>query len=571
MSTLYIINNTVGDDVIHILPGALNGPGGTIQDSDLRLYGQGTTLYGEGVNENLYRITESFACPEKAGSPGVPEDASDLGTGNGVNNPVTGQPWYNTTTKKLMTYDSTAGGFINPAAPAFGGTAPSAPIEGDLWYDSSDASALNHQLKVYEGNAFVSVAERYVRLDGIGEMYGDLTVNNTGPKLNLVESDAAVDNGHWSIHAASEQFMIRSFDDADSTNAQAITIRRTGVVIDHVDLAHPITSTQPTLNEHLTRKDYVDNNFVADVGGTMSGTLILNGGLTVSGGVLQVDVAATFSNDITATTGDINLSVGEVNLGTLILSRTLTRGVHFPTGTGMVTSTGDLAFNIDDDASGQAASITFSKSTTPAPGTRQALMRVNHTAEVKMFGDLDLNNNNITNVADPVNLQDVATKNYVLNAILGEIYAVGSYFMGPNPNGRLPGTWTQLPPGTFLMASATGNGTTGGNNTTQLTIDQLPSHAHASNMETNVHNHRMFREQTSEELMSSYPYRAPSRRSVAGNYDMKASTTNSLVGLSGSTGDHFHSHSLTIQPTGGGQSYDSRPSYEEVEMWKRTV
>jgi len=116
-------------DSFIIGPGELNGPGGLAQDSDLELYGFGAIKWGEGVNQNQYRMLESNACPEKvagdflvgtddpdgyvpgtgsfvpnAGSPvngAVPKDMYDLGLGNGITEPLIGQLWYNTSQSVL--------------------------------------------------------------------------------------------------------------------------------------------------------------------------------------------------------------------------------------------------------------------------------------------------------------------------------------------------------------------------------------------------------------------------------------------------------------------------------------
>jgi hypothetical protein len=41
--------------------GGFNGPGGTLSNTTLRLYGRGAVEWGESVNENLVRIAENFA------------------------------------------------------------------------------------------------------------------------------------------------------------------------------------------------------------------------------------------------------------------------------------------------------------------------------------------------------------------------------------------------------------------------------------------------------------------------------------------------------------------------------
>ena len=121
-------------DSFIIGPGELNGPAGLARDSDLELYGFGSLKWGEGVDQNQYRLMESNACPAKvdgdflvgtddaetyipgnpgngsfltAGSPAliVPKDERDLGIGNGITKPLIGQLWYNTSDSILYNYE----------------------------------------------------------------------------------------------------------------------------------------------------------------------------------------------------------------------------------------------------------------------------------------------------------------------------------------------------------------------------------------------------------------------------------------------------------------------------------
>ena len=101
-------------------PGELNGPAGLARASDLRLFGFGSLKWGEGVDQNLYKLLENFACPRKvngdyrSGSPSLynsatdpvaPKDENDLGIGNGITTPVEGQGWYDTTSETTFIFD----------------------------------------------------------------------------------------------------------------------------------------------------------------------------------------------------------------------------------------------------------------------------------------------------------------------------------------------------------------------------------------------------------------------------------------------------------------------------------
>jgi len=143
MATVYFITNTEGSDIFSIQPNGVD-----ITNSDLRLYGMGATLWGEGVDENLLRLSENFAIAQKdAFDPdftGALEPKSSasyrssgtglgpfVGQGNGVNNPREGQLWFNKTDGILYVWDG-----VNWNPPAAGAgyllANGSTPMTGDL-------------------------------------------------------------------------------------------------------------------------------------------------------------------------------------------------------------------------------------------------------------------------------------------------------------------------------------------------------------------------------------------------------------------------------------------------------
>lgn len=97
-TVIYTIDSTDGGATLVIQPRTINGANGVLRNTDLTLYGNATPNWGERFNENFYRMLENFACEEKGGSPGVPQDEVDFGTeGLGVNIPLQGQLWFNKT------------------------------------------------------------------------------------------------------------------------------------------------------------------------------------------------------------------------------------------------------------------------------------------------------------------------------------------------------------------------------------------------------------------------------------------------------------------------------------------
>ena len=123
------------------------------------------------------------------------------------------------------------------------------------------------------------------------------------------------------------------------------------------------------------------------------------------------------------------------------------------------------------------------------------------------------------------------------------IYPVGSIYMSvnsTNPQSLFGGTWEQLKD-RFLLAAGTtyAGGTTGGEATHTLTVNEMPSHSH----------------KVSSGYESSYdnPDRLFYGR-LAGGYNNDA-----------------YGYTQFIENTGGGQPHNNMPPYLAVYVWKRTA
>ena len=120
-------------------------------------------------------------------------------------------------------------------------------------------------------------------------------------------------------------------------------------------------------------------------------------------------------------------------------------------------------------------------------------------------------------------------------------------------------SWTKVE-NKFLFGSGSKNvGVTGGEETVILTFNQIPSHTHnASTNTTGRHNHsyhtapHSFAEQDqSQEAIISPSY----------------GSSNAVTKETYYNGDH--SHTVTVNATGGSQSHNNMPPYLVVNIWKR--
>ena len=229
MATVYQIKYTDGIRTITIQPGTLNGPGGVLSDSDLQLFGQGTLAWGAGVDQNLLRLIENFACPESILTPGTPMGDAEIGVvGAGINSPNEGQQWFNTTDSKLYFYDGSA--WVPGGSVFQGASAPVTPVVGTLWYDTGvQPDGTVAQLKVYNGVAFESVAYRYLLSTG-GTMTGDIAMDSnevTGlpatPSATAASSKEYVDT---QIAALSGSATLDFVDAAGDTMTGNLTISK---------------------------------------------------------------------------------------------------------------------------------------------------------------------------------------------------------------------------------------------------------------------------------------------------------------------------------------------------------
>ena len=126
----YTINKTDGTVVTTITDGTVDNT------TSLQLFGKSFSGFGEGLNENLVKLLEN------ASGTAAPTA------------PLTGELWFDTNTAQLKIYDGSA--FKPTGAAKSQASAPSSASAGDLWHDSDD-----DQLYVYTGSAFILVGPVY--------------------------------------------------------------------------------------------------------------------------------------------------------------------------------------------------------------------------------------------------------------------------------------------------------------------------------------------------------------------------------------------------------------------------
>jgi hypothetical protein len=132
----YTILKSNGDTLTQIVDGLVDN------STDLTLIGKNAPSYGTYLNENFVFLLENFA------------------NTSAPSNPIIGQLWYDSSTNRLKVYDGnlfrvSGGAIVSPTIPAQLAT-------GDLWIDST-----NQQMYFNDGTANVLAGPIYSRTQGL--------------------------------------------------------------------------------------------------------------------------------------------------------------------------------------------------------------------------------------------------------------------------------------------------------------------------------------------------------------------------------------------------------------------
>ena len=131
----YQLNKTNGDLLIDLVDGQIDNT-----STNLVLVGRNYTGYGEAFNENFIKLLENFS---NTAAP---------------SNPLTGQLWWDSSDQRLKVYDGTVwkasgGPFVQNTAPTM--------VAGDLWVDN-----LKNQLYAFDGEDLFLVGPQYTTAQG---------------------------------------------------------------------------------------------------------------------------------------------------------------------------------------------------------------------------------------------------------------------------------------------------------------------------------------------------------------------------------------------------------------------
>ena len=279
----YIINKTNGSILATVADGTVD------TSSSVTLVGRNYSGYGEFLGENFVKVLENSANSSAPGSP------------------LEGQLWYDSTNDVLHAYNGTE--FKSLSNIKVSAIAPTTSlVQGDLWFDSS-----SNQLNIYNGSSFTLVGPP----TSVG-------VGTSGVEVVTITDNVATD--HVILRYSIENLVVAFVsDDTEFTPSPAITGFAT--IKPGFQLSSTVsgamfqgTASNATLLDSLDSTQFLRS----DANDTSSGTLgILNdSGLTVGAdsdvtiGVTGSD--ATISN--VTSDGDLILSVNDGGVQTSVIT-----------------------------------------------------------------------------------------------------------------------------------------------------------------------------------------------------------------------------------------------------------
>lgn len=143
----YLLNKTTGQLLINLVDGTADGPdinpGQNV--SDLDLFGKNYPLYGQWLDENFIKLLQNFA------------------NSTAPTKPLQGELWYNTSTGFLNVYNGSSWVLVSPVLVS--STAPAGntfgSVIGTQWWDTT-----NLQLNSWTGTAWSLIGPGYKATDG---------------------------------------------------------------------------------------------------------------------------------------------------------------------------------------------------------------------------------------------------------------------------------------------------------------------------------------------------------------------------------------------------------------------
>ncbi|MEE0357818.1 MAG: hypothetical protein UDN31_09500, partial [Phascolarctobacterium succinatutens] len=297
------------------------------------------------------------------------------------------------------------------------------------------------------------------------------------------------------------------------------------------------------------------------------------------------DNAKTYMDNAKNYSENVNVFVPSVS-DSGVLSWTNKAGLPNPASVNIKGAKGDKG------DTGTAATIEVGTVTTGAAGSSASVVNrgnANHAIlDFILPKGTDGKGSVITvNGKEPDTNGNVEVSTVDVSSIVDIIYPVGSLYWSKNPTNPATlfgGTWTQIKDKFILAAGDSyAQGATGGASTVTLTTAQMPMHTHGASTDTaGAHNHtRGSMEITGGMAWSNLTslqgafYQGkyqPSYGAANVHDDWKGIDFAASRSWSGATSyNGYHSHPVTVDNSGNGESHENMPPYVTYYCWERTA
>ena len=296
------------------------------------------------------------------------------------------------------------------------------------------------------------------------------------------------------------------------------------------------------------------------------------------------DNAKTYMDNAKNYSENVNVFIPSVSDG--VLSWTNKAGLANPASVNIKGAKGDKG------DTGTAATIEVGTVTTGAAGSSASVVNRgdanNAILDFILPKGADGKGSVITvNGKEPDTNGNVEVSTVDVSSIVDIIYPVGSLYWSKNPTNPATlfgGTWTQIKDKFILAAGDSyAQGATGGASTVTLTTAQMPMHTHGASTDTaGAHSHtRGSMEITggmawsnSTSLQGAF-YQGkyqPSYGAATVHDDWKGIDFAASRSWSGATSyNGYHSHPVTVNNSGNGESHENMPPYVTYYCWERTA
>jgi hypothetical protein len=315
----YTITLTDGTVFATIADGTINTA------SSMVLVGKNYAGYGEFLDTNFIRLLESGS---NTTAPGAP---------------LEGQLWWDSGNNLLKVYNGTI--FKTISAATASASAPTSNVTGDLWYDT-----VNQQLKVYTGTTFLLVGPQFSAGEG-----------TSGAIVATITDNVSVDHvvvQLW-VNDAIVGMISKDATFTPQTSISGFTTIRPGITLSTlVGSQVPLfqgTATNSQLLNSLTSSQFMRADTNTSTTGTLS--VLNNTGLSVgSNSDLR---ASVFGNDVTIRnqTSNGNLYLG-VNVGGNVTNSLVIYGANgYVSGTRITAQYADMAERFQADTVYEAGTV----------------------------------------------------------------------------------------------------------------------------------------------------------------------------------------------------------------------